>query len=311
MERAGFKKKRSSKSKQRVKFAASTKEDAPLPSEIESTQVVAVELDSTGMFFRPGTVKQEGNEHFLAETHQVFLKTGGMNDDESLTDNAVDSKNRWGGLQSFIISFAVAAVLLVPLVLIVQVVLMQNFVFTTDYLTAANVPFYDDVNIDTSIWWRSPRVYDLWWFLVAFGLLRIITVLGPIIASYETAGKLRAVDTLKTASLPYNVMIIFEAVYGLLELFTAIFALWVAYIPSLISFKHKLCAEVQLCRDPKTSAVGDSEVQPAYLFQLFAWFTLAFTIVHLVYFFRLRAAAEKVSKSKIALDAGTKALSEV
>jgi len=294
MEGSMVKKKRP-KTKAKVKFAAGTKEDVSITMEKDTDSTVAVELDTTGMFFRSGAPKQGEDGSFLSGTHQVYLQSGGMNADTSI-DYELEGKNTWSGLKSYVTSFALAAVVLVPLVVVVQVVLMQNFVFTTDYLTEADVPFYDSQTINTSIWWRTPRVYGLWWFLVSFGLLRIVTVIGPVIASYETAGKLRALDTLGTALLPYSVMRIFEAVYGLLELGTAIIALWVAYIPSLISNKKKLCAEVQLCRDPKTSKVGDSEVETAYLFLLFAWFTLAFCFVHFMYFWRLRAGERHVSK---------------
>jgi hypothetical protein len=300
-------KKKRPKSKSKVNFAPGTKDNESTAKDNETNDTVAVELDTTGMFFRHGAWKQGEEDPMLGGIHQVFLNSGGMNRDEDSSINyALEAKNRWGGLKSHVVVYAVAAVILVPLVVITQVVLMQNFVFTTDYLTEADVPFYDGQTINASIWWRTPRVYGLWWFLVAFGLLRIVTVIGPVIASYETAGKLRAVDTLSTALLPYSVMRIFEALYGLLEFGTAILALWVAYIPSLISNKQKLCAEVQLCRDPKTSSVGDTAVDSAYLFRLFAWFTLAFSLVHLLYFLRLRAGERLVSKMINQLSASIK-----
>ncbi len=193
---------------------------------------------------------------------------------------------RYFGLRPTLIVVSLLNVVLLLLLLAYSSIVMTYFTFTFEtQFPQDTVPFYEAPASDAAH--RQATRLFLWWWFAALQLLRVFTVVGThmVLAHAAVTGQ-RA---------PVVAMMVLIAIYGLYDGVVAGYAF-------IINVTQAKCAATPFCRswDATPGEAASTAGVSNWVFQLFTWFSLAFSVVHIAYFVVLWTANAKLVKAALA-----------
>ena len=196
------------------------------------------------------------------------------------------AKKRYFGLRPMLIVVSLLNVFLLLIILAYSSIVMTYFTFTFEtQFPQDTVPFYEAPASD--IPHRQATRLLMWWWFAVLQLLRVFTVVGThmVLAHAAVTGQ-RA---------PVTAMMVLIVIYGLYD----IIATGVVFIINVTPAK---CAATPFCRswDATPGEASSTAGVSNWVFQLFTWFSLAFSVVHIAYFVVLWIARGKLAKAALA-----------
>lgn len=202
------------------------------------------------------------------------------------TSGKAYAKKRYFGLRTTLIVVSIINVFVILGLFAYSSIVMTYFTFTFEtQFPQDTVPFYEAPASDVPH--RQATRLHMWWWFVALQLLRVFSVVGTHMALAHAA--------VTGQRAPVTAMMVLLAIYGLYDLAITGFVI-------IIDVTLAKCAATPFCRswDASPGEASSTAGVANWVFQLFTWFSLAFFVVHVVYFFVLWTARAKLVKAALA-----------
>ncbi len=237
--------------------------------------------------YLPAHVIHSDTEEPRAKPKTTYARRIGANGDPEKQEAwEVSAASRSYGVRGLLRSVTIVGIIVLLFMFANYAVVFLNFTFTFDPQfpqTNETVPFYT-VPESGALRRHSTR-YELWWWLLTMTLLRVVSVFGTLaaLAGAATTGENGGIVFMKVWIL----------IYGGYELVIGAFFVVVSLFPGQ-------CAMVPFCRSWDATALDSSDVAGVanWVFLFLTWFTVAFGIVHIVFFHWLRTADKRLDEIK-------------
>ena len=216
--------------------------------------------------------------------HTRRIGANGTPDLEKQEAWEVSAAARSYGVRGLLRSMTITGIIVLLVMFANYAVVFLNFTFTFDpQFPQETVPFYTEA--ESGALRRHSTRYELWWWLLTMTLLRLVSVFGTLaaLAGAATTGENGGIVFMK----------IWILIYGTYELVTFGFYF-------IVSVFVGQCAMVPFCRSWDATPLDGSEVAGVanWVFLFLTWFTLAFSILHIVFFHWLRTADKRLDEIK-------------